>query len=190
MSLFVDKTHRLNPIWTIKTSSLFILNVSARELFNSLGLHCLVKDFDKLGSSEKLGEIVVSPQTLYEANGERLEYKLRPPPGSKETIVPGYLAIRCRRATDHDKKFMAEFAKQRKDEARKMPHPIADTGLGLKNAIKEAQLVQGGASNFKSLVTKRSRIAKNGQKEVRTLRRQTCASQLYKMGRSNHPFLA
>lgn len=66
----------------------------------------MVKDFDQFGVDETLGIVQVQPSTLYKANGERMEFKLQPVPGKTGDEVPGYLAIRCRRATAYDKNFM------------------------------------------------------------------------------------
>jgi hypothetical protein len=51
----------------------------------------------------------IPPAKLYNATGEHMEFKLQPVPGKTEKDTPGYLAIRCRRATDHDKRFMEEY---------------------------------------------------------------------------------
>ncbi len=66
----------------------------------------IVKDYDQLGKHETLGLVHVPPKTLYFADGERMEFKLQPVPGKTKGDIPGYLAIRCRRATTHDKNFM------------------------------------------------------------------------------------
>jgi hypothetical protein len=102
-------TYSLDPIWTIKNGSLFLLSVESRELFIQDGLQLLVKDFDQFGGNETLGLVKIPPVKLYNATGERMEFKLKPVPGKTEKDTPGYLAIRCRRATDHDKRFMEGY---------------------------------------------------------------------------------
>jgi hypothetical protein len=127
-----------------------LLEIDAAELFLSEGLLCILYDFDKVGKNEKLGAITISPKTLYEAKGERTEYKLGPSPGETKD-VPGYLAIRCRRATEYDANFMADFAKG------------ADSDLlGLKAATSKAHHYKGGASNLQSLMNRNSKIFKDG----------------------------
>lgn len=65
----------LEPIWTLKTGSLFLVEIPAKELFESHGLHCDVMDYD-VGRDEKLGQCTIHPKTLYEANGERMVFPL------------------------------------------------------------------------------------------------------------------
>jgi hypothetical protein len=73
-------------------------------------------DYDTIGANEKLGIVVVPPHVIYEATGERLEFKLQPPK-AKIKEVPGHLAIRCRRASDYDIEFMNHFYdSEKKDE--------------------------------------------------------------------------
>jgi hypothetical protein len=150
VSISVLSTRRLDPIWTVKTKSLFLLEVDAAELFLSEGLLCILYDFDKVGKNEKLGAITIPPKTLYEAKGERMEFKLGPSPGETKD-VPGYLAIRCRRATEYDANFMTDSAKG------------ADSDLlGLKAATSKALHTKGGASNLQSMLNRNSKVFKDG----------------------------
>jgi hypothetical protein len=103
----LSREQSLDPIWTVKTNSLFVLEVAAEELFIEDGMKFLVKDFDQFGGNETLGLVSVPPKTLYLAQGERMEFKLQPVPGKTADEVPGYLAIRCRRASTQDKNFVA-----------------------------------------------------------------------------------
>ena len=41
----------LNPIWTVETSSLFLLELSSEQFFSSPGLTFLVKDYDAVGGN-------------------------------------------------------------------------------------------------------------------------------------------
>jgi hypothetical protein len=133
------RSKTLNPVWTLKTGSLFILNVESRRFFIEEGVKFVVKDFDKIGSDEVLGICKVDPKVFYKANGERMEFKLIPPrkpnAGSRdggESSTGGTLAIRCRRATQYDQKFMADFSKQQKKNAKGVASynaPEADTSV-------------------------------------------------------------
>jgi hypothetical protein len=144
----------LDPIWTLKTGSLFLLSVDAKELFLSEGLVCLVKDFDKLGAHETLGSITVPPKTIYNAKGERMEFKLESPPG-KPVNFSGHLAIRCRRASDYDIKFMKSYAENMSEMKHEVDHLAA----------------KGGSGNIASYFRRQARISKDtGHKEVRGLR--------------------
>jgi hypothetical protein len=137
-----------------------LLEANTEELFLSEGLICILYDYDKVGSNEKLGAITIPPKALYDAKGERMEFKLGPSPGETKD-VPGYLSIRCRRATDYDAKFMTDFEK-------------GSDLLGLKAAASKAHHTKGGASNIKSLMSRNTKTEKDGEKagikQVRTYR--------------------
>jgi hypothetical protein len=137
----------LDPIWTIKTGSLFLLTVESKELFVNDGMNLLVKDYDKLGSNEVLGCVAVPPAVLYKAKGERMEFKLQTVPGEIHTETSGFLAVRCRRATDYDKKFMENYIEP-KDAVAAVMHPM--TGKG----------------NLRSIITRTQRVEKDGTKKV------------------------
>jgi len=127
-TMHVSKT--LNPIWTLKTRSLFLLTVESKQFFVEDGMKFIVKDYDQFGKDEVLGLVHVNPRTLYKANGERMEFKLQPPTGSKEKEIPGYLVLRCRRASEYDIKFMEDY--EQTNEARGVAsyeNPIATTGF-------------------------------------------------------------
>lgn len=151
---------RLDPIWTVKTDSLFLFTVTSQELFTSDGLLFILKDFDKLGGNEKLGVVTVPAKTLHEAKGERMEFKLQSH-GYKSKEVSGYMAIRCRRASPRDIQFMEEISK---------PSTSAQLEF-LHKAIAEGKT---GVGNIKNILSKRTRIAatgkKAGKKQVSRLR--------------------
>lgn len=122
--------------------------MESKILFLLEGLACIVKDYDRMGANEPLGVIRIPALALYKANGERMVYKLQPPPGSRVSEVPGYLAIRCRRATDHDKEFMKGHEASLKAVAA-IEHPPTVT------------------SNIRSIVTRYEKVEKDGTKKVR-----------------------
>jgi hypothetical protein len=85
----VHRTHYIsnedNPIWTLRSKSLFIWKIDALELFQSEdGLIFEVKDYDAVGENESMGAFSVSPQTLYKWNGERKTFLLKPLLGKKD----------------------------------------------------------------------------------------------------------
>jgi hypothetical protein len=139
--------NRLDPIWTLKTGSLFLLEVESKHLFVEEGLTLLVKDYDQFGGNEFLGVAKVPAHKLYQAKGERMEFKLLPPPGSRESEIGGHIAIRCRRATEYDKKFMSRY-----DNSSK--------------AMAATALPKSKTSDFRSIVTRRERVEKDGTKKV------------------------
>jgi len=130
----------LNPIWTLKTGSLFLLTVESRRLFIEEGIKFVIKDYDKIGKDEVLGMSHVDPKVLYRAQGERMEFKVVPSKKSntgaksqrKLRQNQGTLVLRCRRASQYDQKFMAEFAKQESKNAKGVASyeaPKADTSV-------------------------------------------------------------
>jgi hypothetical protein len=129
-NFFTFVGNRLDPIWTLKTGSLFLLTTESRRLFLEDGLKFIVKDFDQLGKDEVLGIVHVNPRVFYKANGERMEFKLQPPHGSRATEVPGYLVLRVRRATEYDQKFMTDYYKTKGDKGvASFEHPKATTNF-------------------------------------------------------------
>ena len=136
----------MDPIWTVKTGSLFLLEVESEQLFLEDGLKFLVKDFDQFGGNETLGLVHVPPRTIYRADGERMEFKLQPVPGKTAGEVPGYLAIRCRRATTYDKTFIEGLRSSMK-------------------AIAAPKLPKSQGNALKSMVTKVTKN-ENGVKKV------------------------
>lgn len=124
-------------------------------MFSGDGLFCRVVDYDVI-SNDDLGFFVVPPNILYKGNGEREVFKLRPPPRSKKREVPGYLAIRCRRATQYDKEFLEEF---------KASHTEKSDNVA--NTLSIARAAEGGRSNLRSVMTKNAKIDKDGNKRVR-----------------------
>jgi hypothetical protein len=137
----------LDPTWTLKTGSLFLLEVESKHLFVEEGLTLLVKDYDRIGGNEMLGIVKVPAHNMYQAKGERMEFKLQPPPGSRATEIGGYIAMRCRRATEYDKKFMAGY-----DESCK--------------AVAATEIPKSKTSDFLSIVTRKERVDKDGTKKV------------------------
>lgn len=66
-----------NPIWTVATGSLFLLDVSPEDFFGSAqGLTFFVKDYDAVSVDDSLGKMFVSQETLLKSTGARIEYDL------------------------------------------------------------------------------------------------------------------
>jgi hypothetical protein len=111
------------------------------------GLTLIVKDYDAVGRNETLGMAVIPSRQLYLAKGERMEFKLQTPPGTKENNITGWIAVRCRRATENDKSFMEGYHSSMK-AATAPAHPVT------KN------------SNIRSILTRREKVSKEGIKKV------------------------
>jgi C2 domain len=162
---FISKT--LDPIWTIATGSLFLLSdVQLPQLFRGEGLLCIVYDFDKFGANDPLGAVTIPPKTIYDAQGERMELELGPPPGKlkQEDGSYGTLAVRIRRATQYDIEFM-ENVKKRDKGTIQVP--------GMKQALEldDHSTFHGGKGNIHSMLSRRYRTCKSGpnmgKREVR-----------------------
>lgn len=154
------------------------------DLFRSDGLQFFVWDFDKMSQDEVLGWFTVSPSAVYAAKGERLNCKLRPPPwsGQEPDDVPGHVAVRIRRASEYDKRFMKEYlggstgAIPSDEPAHRdgsmshdhLLHPLA----GLKHMTKLATESAGGSGNIMSIIRQNTRVVRDrhnltGTKQVR-----------------------
>ena len=140
-----------NPIWTLRTGSLFLLDVDAQELFEANdGIIMEVKDYDR-HTTHSLGAISISPRTIYNWDGERKEFDLKALSGEKK-YGEGKLALRVRRATAHDLEFMKNYQKNKKFDI----HDVADDILPkLENSI--------GGSKLKKLVSTHKKV-EGGQK--------------------------
>ena len=141
----------VDPVWTVDNGSLFLFTVEVGTLFASEGLTCFLHDYDSVGKDEVLGMIQISPKKLYDAKGERMEFRLKPPKGQKEDVT-GHLYFRCRRATDYDKEFMEEL--NRVDKGGDF--------LGMKK-LERLTEGKGGAGAINSILTRKSKIAKHGK---------------------------
>jgi len=102
----------LNPIWTVRTGSLFLIATTTKELFRCFEGICFeVRDYDAIGEGSCLGVVYVPPKVVYEANGERLEFNLQSPSKKQDFSSKGILALRFRHASIEDLNFMAELVR-------------------------------------------------------------------------------
>lgn len=110
----------LNPIWTVRTGSLFLVETSAAELFSTSGLTFLVKDFDTVTKNDPLGHVGISaPKILEFANlrpGERLEFPLTPLRNHRKasTYLHPVLYLRFRHASTDDLSFLSKLQNMRR----------------------------------------------------------------------------
>ena len=135
----------LEPIYTVKTGSFFIFSTTLRKLFDAReGLRFVVKDYDTLKKNESLGMAIIPPRTLYDGNGERMVLPLVPELG--ESFAKGgngFIAIRCREASEQDKEFIKKLSYG-----------------GIRNVVDTSPTAlesKGGSNALKSLVTPTSK---------------------------------
>ena len=72
VSLLLIKTKSVNPIWTIDSGSLFLLDVTPEEFFGSAqGLSFIIRDYDTISANDTLGKVFVPQDDLLNGDGER-----------------------------------------------------------------------------------------------------------------------
>lgn len=80
----------LNPVWTLSTLSLFLIETTLAEFFeDSNFLEFIVKDYDSIGEDEILGSVMLSKSDLLKGNGSRHEYELKPHTGKNRVANDG-----------------------------------------------------------------------------------------------------
>ena len=79
------------------------MSCTAKELFEKGGLEFKVKDWDRIGSNDELGKVVVPAATLYEMvdTAQEQEFSITPPKGHGDAA--GFLTILCRPPTTGDR---------------------------------------------------------------------------------------
>jgi hypothetical protein len=140
---YLDNT--FDPIWTVRSGSLFLLNCTVRQLFGCGGLVCELKDFSQFGKNDQIGAIIIPSHALYEGNGERLEFDLGKAQGQELHYGQGKMAVRCRHASDYDKKFMRSLENKEFEF------------LGISKDIQKAIKPKGGKSYVHSVSTRYKR---------------------------------
>ena len=72
----VSKT--LNPVWTLSTGSLFLIQTTLSDFFaNAKDIEFVVKDYDRVGDNDILGRVLVPKKDLLQADGCRVEHVLK-----------------------------------------------------------------------------------------------------------------
>jgi len=67
----------LNPVWTISTGSLFLIQTNLTDFFEkAMRMEFIVKDYDTVGSNEILGSVLVNKNEMFSGDGERIDYEL------------------------------------------------------------------------------------------------------------------
>jgi len=98
-----------NPIWTIQTDSLFLIQATSKRLENGGGLTFeLVQDEGVLlwKSDKSFGKVNVPYEKIVTGNDERMEFKLQQSDFSKEHKIQPVIALRFRHASEADVMFM------------------------------------------------------------------------------------
>jgi hypothetical protein len=96
-----------NPIFTVATNSLFLLDTDAETFFQSSGLTFVVKDFDAVGRNEIVGKFTVKHADVLQGKGERKEYPLLTSKG--EMLSNCLVALRFKPAEPEDIEFLKDL---------------------------------------------------------------------------------
>lgn len=108
------------------------------------GLNFLVEDRDGFSNNDLLGVTMAPAAALYKAKGERMEFKFN---------TKGFLALRCRRATENDKSFMTQYQKSRvavvaQDRPNTLSNDILSMVSKTTKKVEGAKLVCSGLSSI------------------------------------------
>ena len=97
-------TNDLDPIWTIKTASLFLLEMTAKDFFLSNAMTLIIKDHDALQSNNVIGYVKVPHNDLLFGTGQRKGYVIETYNGIKtrNSDQPPMLYLRFKKATADD----------------------------------------------------------------------------------------
>lgn len=113
-----------NPIWTVETKSMFLLEMSSEDFFASStgGLSFVVKDFDRVGRNEVIGRVVVPHEELLKGTGDRIVYDIVPEKMQKPKSKQKHsrLVLRFREATADDSEVSRQQDKTRYDNLHEM----------------------------------------------------------------------
>ena len=140
----------LDPIYTVDTKSLFILDANRADLIKAGGLLFKVKDHDTGGKNDDVCSKTIPAETLLESAGERLEFPLDPAAWVKGDDA-GNIAIRCRPATSSDREFMTHIDGQGGGIfSSKKIADFKNIDQGFQQLMKTA----GGANQVKSIMRK------------------------------------
>ena len=105
----------LNPIWTLKTGSLFLIQKTPEQFFScTSGCIFAIKDYDAVGSNEALGTVTVPLEDILDGKGERKEYLVEPEKSNMKQ--EGKLYLRFKPATDDEIEFMKRFQSKPKEK--------------------------------------------------------------------------
>lgn len=98
----------LDPIWTLNSGSLFLLQMTPEDFFScASGMSFTVKDYDAVGSNELLGRVTLKLDELLNGTGERCGYDIVDRVlGEKNN---GKLYLRFKEATPEDIEVSNEY---------------------------------------------------------------------------------
>ena len=93
----------LDPIWTLRKKSLFLLQMTPEQFFScSGGMSFTMEDYDSVSSNELLGRVTVTLEELLKGTGERTGYDIIPDEPGQKGKTHGKLYLRYKEATPED----------------------------------------------------------------------------------------
>lgn len=110
-------TKSLDPIWSISTGSLFMIDMTPEDFFSAAtGLTFILEDYDALGKNDMLGSAQVLLDEILEGTGDRKEYEINVMPDAKmKGKKKSKLYLRFKQATQDDVDFMHEYEANKKN---------------------------------------------------------------------------
>jgi hypothetical protein len=105
----------LNPVWTVETGSLFLVDCLAEEFFSyATGLLFRISDADHLSKNEIVGHAALSQMRLLQMNGNRTSIPIEVSPNMLQRknatrLYAPKLNIRVRKAMDSDIEFIKQL---------------------------------------------------------------------------------
>ena len=120
--------------------NVFTLHCPAKKLFDVGGLKFVVKDWDRIGANDELGECTLSASKIYNnMHGDDMELKITPPKG-KENDDAGYVTVRFTSSTADDhtgekKKFLGMTVPEIKAPKLEVPKALDPVGLFHKDKV-------------------------------------------------------
>lgn len=104
-------SNELNPVWTVDTGSLFLMECNAEDFFSyATGLRFRILDKDRVSRNDVIGNVTISQSDLLQMKGERLSFPIHLSPNllkknAKNASAPK-LNLRVRKAKPEDKAFI------------------------------------------------------------------------------------
>jgi C2 domain len=103
--------NELNPVWTVDTGSLFLMECPAEEFFSyATGLMFRINDLDRVGTNDVIGHVAIHQTDLLQMKGERSSFPIQVEPSllkkNAKKLYQPKLNLRVRKARPEDKAFI------------------------------------------------------------------------------------
>eukprot|EP00550_Attheya_septentrionalis_P000574 CAMPEP_0198283726 /NCGR_PEP_ID=MMETSP1449-20131203/3307_1 /TAXON_ID=420275 /ORGANISM="Attheya septentrionalis, Strain CCMP2084" /LENGTH=1175 /DNA_ID=CAMNT_0043980497 /DNA_START=124 /DNA_END=3651 /DNA_ORIENTATION=+ len=101
-----------DPIWTLDTGSLFLIQMTPDDFFASTGgVSFLLKDYHTLLHNDVVGRVILPLESILKAKGERKEYEIKYDRSlGVRSHKKCHLSLRIKKASEDDIQFMEAYA--------------------------------------------------------------------------------